>query len=139
MQKFPLFSTGILTKDFHQLGCSRGQTVTIVEFIEPNKYILEVLDNEGNVKNVIKVLESDIYINQSSTLSNTEREYHERVSEKGGKTIENFEEFMADFQKSREDRELERFDTELKIELEKVVKEKGYTEEDYHKMLNSKS
>lgn len=31
------------------------------------------------------------------------------------------------------------FDVQLKVELEKVVKEKGYTEEDYHQMLNSKS
>ncbi len=31
------------------------------------------------------------------------------------------------------------FDVQLKVELEKVVEEKGYTEEDYYKMLNSKS
>ena len=31
------------------------------------------------------------------------------------------------------------FDIQLKAELEKVIEEKGYTEEDYHQMLNSKS
>jgi hypothetical protein len=31
------------------------------------------------------------------------------------------------------------FDVQLRAELERVVEEKGYTEEDYHQMLNSKS
>ncbi len=31
------------------------------------------------------------------------------------------------------------FDVQLKAELEKVVEEKGYTEDDFHQMLNSKS
>jgi hypothetical protein len=31
------------------------------------------------------------------------------------------------------------FDIQLKAELEKVVEEKGYTEDDFHQMLNSKS
>ena len=31
------------------------------------------------------------------------------------------------------------FDIQLKAELEKVIEEKDYTEEDYHQMLNSKS
>ena len=31
------------------------------------------------------------------------------------------------------------FDVQLKTELEKVVEEKGYTEDDFHQMLNSKS
>jgi heterodisulfide reductase subunit C len=80
-----------------------------------------------------------IVSNQPNELTESERQYHEMVFEKGGKTIENFEEFMADFEKSRVDKELDRLDMELKAELEKVIKEKGYTEEDYHRMLNSKS
>ena len=40
---------------------------------------------------------------------------------------------------SLQDRELDRLGIELKAELEKVINEKGYTEEDYHEMLNSKS
>ena len=31
------------------------------------------------------------------------------------------------------------FDVQLKAELEKVVEEKGYTEDDFRQMLNSKS
>ena len=31
------------------------------------------------------------------------------------------------------------FDVQLKAELEKVIEEKGYTEDDFHQMLNSKS
>jgi hypothetical protein len=31
------------------------------------------------------------------------------------------------------------FDIQLKAELEKVVEEKGYTEDDFRQMLNSKS
>ena len=76
---------------------------------------------------------------KTNELTESERQYHEKVFAKGGKTIENFEEFMVDFQKSRQDKELDRVGIELKAELEKVVEEKGYTEEDYHQMLNSKS
>ena len=139
MQQFPLFSTVILTSDFPQYQFMKGDVATVVEFIEPSGYILEVFDNQGNTRNVVSVLESDIDFLKSSILSNSERQYHEEVVAKGGKTIENFEEFMEDFQKSRQDRELERLDIELKIELEKVVAEKGYTEDDFHEMLNSKS
>ena len=73
--------------------------------------------------------------NSSNKLSDSERAYHEKVFAKGGKKVENFEEFMEDFQKSRQDRELDRLGIELKAELEKVIEEKGYTEEDYHQML----
>ena len=139
MQQFPLFSTVILTSDFPQYQFMKGDVATVVEFIEPSGYILEVFDNQGNTRNVVSVLESDIDFLKSSILSNSERQYHEEAVAKGGKTIENFEEFMEDFQKSRQDRELERLDIELKIELEKVVAEKGYTEDDFHEMLNSKS
>jgi hypothetical protein len=31
------------------------------------------------------------------------------------------------------------FDKQLKTELEAVIEQKGYTTDDYHKMLNSKS
>lgn len=31
------------------------------------------------------------------------------------------------------------FDEQLKTELERVIEEKAYTSEDYHKMLNDKS
>jgi hypothetical protein len=31
------------------------------------------------------------------------------------------------------------FDVQLKAELEKVIEEKGYTEDDFRQMLNSKS
>ena len=68
--------------------------------------------------------------NQPNKLSDSEREYHEKIVAKGGKKIENFEEFIEDFQKSRQDRELDRLSIELKAELEKVTKEKGYTEEE---------
>jgi hypothetical protein len=138
MQQFPLFSEVILTNNLPQFGFLRGQIATVVEFIEPSGYVLEVFDNQGNTKNVIAVLESDIDFLNSSILSDSEREYHEKVVAKGGRTIENFEEFMEDFQKSRQDRELERLDIELKTELEKVIEEKGYTENDFRQMLNSK-
>ena len=139
MQKLPLFSTVILTKDFPQYQLMKGHVATVVEFIEPSGYVLEVFDNQGDTKNIVAVLESDIDFMRSSILSNSERQYHEKVIAKGGKTIENFKEFMEDFQKSRQDRELERLDIELKIELEKVIEEKGYTEDDFRQMLNSKS
>jgi Domain of unknown function (DUF4926) len=139
MQQFPLFSAVILTKDFPQYQFMKGDVATVVEFIEPSGYILEVFDNQGNTKNVVAVLESDIDFMRSPILSNSERQYHEKVIAKGGKTIENFEEFMEDFQKSRQDRQLERLNVQLKAELEKVVGEKGYTEDDFHQMLNSKS
>ena len=80
-------------------------------------------------------MESDIYLIRPNKLSESERAYHEKIFAKGGKKIENFKEFIKDFQKSRQDRELDRLDIELKAELEKVIKEKGYTEEDYYKML----
>jgi hypothetical protein len=137
MQQFPLFSTVILTKDFPQYQFMEGDVATVVEFIEPNGYILEVFDNQGNTKNVISVLESDIDFMRSSILNNSEQQYHEKVIAKGGKTIENFEEFMEDFQKSRQDKELKRLDILLKAELEKVIEEKGYTEDDFHRMLIS--
>ena len=104
MQQFTLFSTVILTKDFPQYQFVKGQVATVVEFIEPSGYILEVFDNEGGTNNVIAVLESDIYLIEASILSNSEREYHEKVIAKGGKTIKNFEEFMQDFHESRQDR-----------------------------------
>jgi predicted nucleic acid-binding OB-fold protein len=137
MQKSPLFSEVILTKDFPQYQFRRGQVATVIEFIEPSGYILEVFDNQGDTKIVIAVSESDITFLKSSILSDSEREYHEKVIAKGGKTIENFEEFMQDFQKSCQDRELERFDVQLKKELEKVIKEKGYTEDDFRQMLSA--
>ena len=137
MQQFPLFSTVILTKDFPQFQLMKGDIATVVEFIEPNGYILEVFDNQDDTKNIIPVLESDIDFMRSSILSNSERQYHEEVVAKGGKTIENFEEFMEDFQKSRQDRELERLDIQLRAELEKVIEEKGYTEDDFRQMLIS--
>jgi hypothetical protein len=46
---------------------------------------------------------------------------------------------MEVFQKSRHDRELKRLDFELKAELEKVIEEKGYNEDDFRQMLNTKS
>lgn len=125
MQQFPLFSKVILTNNFPQYQLMKGRVATVVEFIEPSGYVLEVFDNQENTKNVVAVLESDIDFIKSSILTDSEREYHEKVVAKGGKTIENFEEFMEDFQKSRQDRELERLYIELKIELEKVVAEKG--------------
>ena len=139
MQQFPLFSTVILTKDFLQYQFMKGDVATVIEFIEPSGYILEVFDSLCDTRNVISVLESDIDFMRSSILSNSERQYHEEVIAKGGKTVENFEEFMKNFQKSRQDRELERLDIELKIELEKVIEQKGYTENDFRQMLNSKS
>lgn len=57
-------------------------------------------------------------------MSESEQEYHEKVFAKGRKTIENFEEFMVNFQKIRQDRELERLNIQLKTELEKVIEEK---------------
>jgi Domain of unknown function (DUF4926) len=139
MQQFPLFSTVILTKDFPQYQFMKGDVSTVVEFIEPSWYILEVFDNQENTKNIVAVLESDIDFIKSSILTDSEREYHEKVIAEGGKTIEKFEEFMEDFQKSRQDKELARLDIELKIELERVVEQKGYTEDDFRQMLNSKS
>jgi Domain of unknown function (DUF4926) len=139
MQQFPLFSTVILTRDLTQYQLMKGDVATVVEFVEPSGYILEVFDNQGNTKNVVAVLESDIDFVRPSILSNSERQYHEKVVAKGGKTIENFEEFMEVFQKSRHDRELKRLDFELKAELEKVIEEKGYNEDDFRQMLNTKS
>lgn len=104
MQQFPLFSQVILTRNTPQFGFLRGQIATVVEFIEPSGYILEVFDNEENTKNIITVLESDIYLIYPNKLSDSEQEHHEKIVVKGGKKIENFEEFMEDFQKSREDR-----------------------------------
>jgi hypothetical protein len=104
MQQFPLFSTVILTKDFPQYQFMKGDVATVVEFIEPSRYILEVFDNQGDTKNVVAVLESDIDFIKSSILTDSEREYHEKVVAKGGKTIENFEAFTEDFQKSRQER-----------------------------------
>lgn len=60
MQKFPLFSTVILTKDFPQYQFIKGDVATVVEFIEPSGYILEVFDNQGDTLDVIPVLDSDI-------------------------------------------------------------------------------
>ena len=60
MQKFPLFSTVILTKDFPQYQFMKGDVATVVEFIEPSGYILEVFDNQGDTLDVIPVLVSDI-------------------------------------------------------------------------------
>lgn len=40
MQQFPLFSTVILTKYFPQYQFLKGDVATVVEFIEPNGYIL---------------------------------------------------------------------------------------------------
>jgi hypothetical protein len=137
MQQFPLFSTVILTKDFPQYQLMKGDVATVVEFIVPSGYVLEVFDSQGYTKNIVAVLVSDIDFMKSSILPDSEREYHEKVVAKGGKTIENFKEFMENFQKSRQDRELERLDIELKIELEKVVEEKGYTEDDFRRMLIS--
>lgn len=135
MQQFPLFSTVILTNNFPQYQLMKEDVATVVEFIEPSGYVLEVFDSQGDTKNIVAVLESDIDFLKSSILSNSEREYHEKVVAKGGKMIENFEEFMEDFQKSREDKELERLDTQLKAELEKVIKQKGYTEDDFRRIL----
>jgi hypothetical protein len=102
-----------------------------------------VLDipNNNDVEFLLPLLKrlGVIVSNQPNKLTESERQYHEMVLNKGGKNIENFEEFMADFQKSKADRELNRLGTELKAELERVIEEKGYTEEDYHRMLNSKS
>lgn len=60
MQQFPLFSTVILTKDFPEYQFMKGDVATVVEFIEPSGYILEVFDNQGNTLDVIPVLASDI-------------------------------------------------------------------------------
>jgi Domain of unknown function (DUF4926) len=60
MQQFPLFSTVILTKDFPQYQFIKGDVATVVEFIEPSGYILEVFDNQGDTLDVIPVLASDI-------------------------------------------------------------------------------
>jgi hypothetical protein len=60
MQRFPLFSTVILTKDFPQFQFMKGDVATVVEFIEPSGYVLEVFDNQGDTLDVIPVLSSDI-------------------------------------------------------------------------------
>jgi Domain of unknown function (DUF4926) len=60
MQQFPLFSTVILTKDFPQYQFMKGDVATVVEFIEPSGYVLEVFDNQGDTLDVIPVLASDI-------------------------------------------------------------------------------
>jgi hypothetical protein len=60
MQQFPLFSTVILTKDFPQYQFMKGDVATVVEFVEPSGYILEVFDNQGDTLDVIPVLASDI-------------------------------------------------------------------------------
>ena len=38
----------------------KGDVATVVEFIEPSGYILEVFDNQGDTLDVIPVLASDI-------------------------------------------------------------------------------
>jgi Domain of unknown function (DUF4926) len=60
MQQFPLFSTVILTKDFPQYQFMKGDVATVVEFVEPSGYVLEVFDNQGDTLDVIPVLASDI-------------------------------------------------------------------------------
>ena len=39
-------------------------------------------------------------------LKESERKYHQKVIEKGGKNIDNFKLFMKDFEESRQDRVL---------------------------------
>lgn len=56
----------------------------MVEFVEPSGYILEVFDNEENKKNIINVLESDIYLIRPNKLSDSEQEYPEKIVTKGG-------------------------------------------------------
>ncbi len=74
MQQFPLFSQVILTKNFPQFGFLRGDVATIVEYIEPHGYILEVFDNEGDTLDVIPVSESEISFPKPHTVVNY-REY----------------------------------------------------------------
>jgi len=83
-----------------------------------------VIQLKVNTQNNMKILGPEIL-------------FHQKVIAKGGNTIENFEVFMEDFQKSRQDRGLERLDIELKTELKKVVEEKGYTEDDFRQMLSA--
>ena len=67
-----------------------------------------VLDipNNNDVELLLPLLKrlGVIVSNRPNELSESERAYHEKVFAKGGKKIENLEEFMEDFQKSREDR-----------------------------------
>ena len=67
-----------------------------------------VLDipNNNDVELLLPLLKrlGVIISNHPNELSESERAYHEKVFARGGKKIENFEEFMEDFQKSREDR-----------------------------------
>lgn len=99
MQKFPLFSTVILTKDFPQYQFMKGDVATVVEFIEPSGYILEVFDSQGDTKNVVAVLESDIDFMRSPILSNSERQYHEKVIAKGGKRLKTLKNLWRIFRK----------------------------------------
>jgi Domain of unknown function (DUF4926) len=70
MQKFPLFSTVILTKDFPQYQFMKGDVATVVEFVEPSGYILEVSDNQGDTLDVIPVLASDTAIPKPQAIVN---------------------------------------------------------------------
>ena len=67
-----------------------------------------VLDipNNNDVELLLPLLKrlGVIISNHPNKLSDSEQEHHEKIVVKGGKKIENFEEFMEDFQKSREDR-----------------------------------
>ncbi|MCU0470643.1 MAG: DUF4926 domain-containing protein [Arcicella sp.] len=74
MQKFPLYSQVILTKNFPQSGFLIGDVATIVDFIEPDGYILEIFDSQGNTLNVLPVLESDISLPKPHAVVNY-REY----------------------------------------------------------------
>ncbi|MEY4540085.1 MAG: hypothetical protein RLZZ306_1842 [Bacteroidota bacterium] len=70
MQQFPLFSTVILTEDFPQYQFMKGDVATVIEFIEPNGYILEVFDNQGDTLDVIPVLASDIALPKPQAVVN---------------------------------------------------------------------
>ncbi len=74
MQQFPLYSQVILIKNFPQSGFLRGDVATVVEFIEPSGYILEIFDNQGDTLDILPVLESDISFPKPHTVVNY-REY----------------------------------------------------------------
>jgi hypothetical protein len=74
MQQFPLYSQVILTKNFPQSEFLRGDVATVVEFIEPSGYILEIFDNQGDTLDVLPVLETDISFPKPHTVVNY-REY----------------------------------------------------------------
>ena len=74
MQQFPLYSQVILTKNFPQFGFLKGDVATVVEFIEPSGYILEIFDNQGDTLDILPVLESDISFPKPHTVVNY-REY----------------------------------------------------------------